>query len=332
MPEPDFEVRPSVMVGDTADIGFPRGIAILRNEGINPVISMEFSSTSDGVLCGIREAKALLGKVLPEGNRVVWALEDGATVSAGEVVLRITASYGSFGLYEPALCGILAHSTGWATASRECVDAAAGIPVISIGARHVHPTVAGVMDYAATVGGCVSCSTTLGAKLAGTTPMGTISPNIALIMGDTVRAMQAFEKHMPPEVSRVAPVSVIRDETEESIGLARILRQHLRGVILDASYTRGGVSPYTVKEVRARLDLAGHTHVEIFVRGNLNGERIKEFVDQGAPVDAFEVGRYISGAAPREFNADIHEIDGKPVARRGHIPGLTQNPRLTKVM
>ncbi len=68
------------------------------------------------------------------------------------------------------------------------------------------------------------------------------------------------------------------------------------------------------------------------MRGDLNGERIKEFVNEGAPVNAFEVGLYISGAAPCEFNADIHEIDGKPVAKRGRIPGLTPNPRLVELM
>ena len=320
------------MVGDTADVSFHRGITILRNEGINPVVTVEFSPIRGGVFCGIREVKALLSKVLPEGNREVWALEEGSAVAPGEVALRIIAPYGSFGLYETALCGTLSHSTGWATASKECVAAAAGIPVISIGARHVHPNVAGVMDYAAVVGGCVSCSTTLGAKLAGTTPTGTISPNIALIMGDTMRAMQAFDKHMPQEVSRVSPVSVVKDEIEESISLAKTLRQRLRGVVLDAYQTRDGVSPHMVKEVRARLDLAGYSHVEIFVRGDLSGERIKEYVDEGAPVNAFEVGRYISGAVPIAFYADIHEIDGKPVAKRGRIPGLTPNPRLVELM
>ncbi|MDA0988447.1 MAG: nicotinate phosphoribosyltransferase [Chloroflexi bacterium] len=332
MAEPDFEVRPSVMVGDTADVSFHRGITILRNEGINPVVTMEFSPTKGGVFCGIREVKTLLGKVLPEGNREVWALEEGVTVSPGEVALRITAPYGSFGLYETALCGTLSHSTGWATASKECVTAAAGIPVISIGARYVHPNVAGIMDYAAMIGGCVSCSTTLGAKLAGTTPTGTISPNIALIMGDTVRAMQAFDKHIPQEVSRVAPVNVIRDESDESLDLAKALRQRLRGVILDSAQTQDGIRPHTVKEVRARLDIAGYSHVEIFVRGDLSAERIKEFVDKGAPVSAFEVGRHISCAAPHEFNADIHEIDGKPIAKRGRIPGSTPSPRLVEVM
>ena len=332
MPDQEFEVRPSVQVGETADVSLHRGLTILRNEGVNPVVSVEFSPTRSGVLCGIREVKALLQKVLPEGSREAWALEEGSTVAAGEVALRITAPYGSFGLYETAISGTLAHCTGWATASRECVTAANGIPVISVGARHVHPSVAGIMDYAALVGGCVSCSTAVGARLGGATPTGAISPDVVLIMGDTLKAMQAFDKHMPPEVSRVSPVNIVKDESEESIGLARSLRQRIRGVILDASLTHYEVNPHTVKEVRARLDLAGHSHVEIFISGDMDGKRIREFVDAEAPVNAFEVGSYISGAPPCEFNADIHEVDGKPVAKRGRFPGLTPNSRLVELM
>ena len=332
MPEPEFEVRPSVLVGDTAEVGFHRAMTILRNEGINPVVAVEFSPARGGVLCGIREVKALLGKVLPEGNRDVWAVEEGSAISSGEVALRITAPYGSFGLYETAICGILSQCSGWATASRECVTAAGGIPVISVGASYVHPNVASVMDYASVVGGCVSCSTNLGAKLSGTTPNGTLPPNVALIMGDAMRAMQAFDKHMPQEVSRIAPVSVVKDETEESLGLARALRQRLRGIILDGCASGESAVPHIAKEVRARLDLAGFSHVEIFVRGDLSPEIIKGFVVQGAPVSAFEVAGYIGTASPIEFSADIHEVDGKPVAKRGRIPGVTPNPRLVEVM
>ncbi|MBI2855462.1 MAG: nicotinate phosphoribosyltransferase [Chloroflexi bacterium] len=332
MAEPEFEVRSSVLVGDTAEVGFHRGMTILRNEGINPVVSVEFTPVRGGVLCGILEVKALLGKVLPRGNREVWALEDGATISSGEVVLRVTAPYGSFGLYETAICGILSQCSGWATASNECVTAAGGIPVICIGARHVHPNVAAVMDYAAVVGGCVSCSTILGAKLSGTTPAGTLPPNVALIMGDSTRAMQAFDKHMPQEVSRIAPVNVLKDETEEALGLARALRQRLRGIILDGCASGESGTPRLVKEVRARLDLAGYSHVEILVSGDLNPEIIRGYVAQGAPVNAFEVAGHIGTASPIQISADIHEVDGKPVAKRGRIPGITPNPRLGEIM
>ena len=53
--------------------------------------------------------------------------------------MRITARYSAFGLYETAILGILSQSTGWATAARRIVEAAAPIPVIGFGARHVHP-------------------------------------------------------------------------------------------------------------------------------------------------------------------------------------------------
>jgi nicotinate phosphoribosyltransferase len=40
----------------------------------------------------------------------------------------------------------------------------------------------------------------------------------------------------------------------------------------------------------------------------------------------------ISSAPPIAFTADIKEIDGKPIAKRGRIPGLSPNPRLARVI
>ena len=332
MPEPSFDIRPSVLVGDTADISLHRSLTVLRNEGVNPVVSMEFSTTKGGVFCGIREVKTLLAKILPQGNREVWALDEGAIVSPTEVALRVTAPYGSFGLYETAISGTLSQCSGWATASKECVTASDGTPVISVGARHIHPNIAGIMDYSAIIGGCVSCSTSLGAKLAGSTANGTLSPNVSLIMEETLRAMQAFDKHVPQEIPRVAPVSIVKDEMEESLGLAKGLRQRLRGVLIDSASIHGGVTTALTKEIRARLDLAGHTHIEIFLTGGLDPQTIHTFVEQNAPVNGFEVGSYISGATPQSFTADIHEVDGKAVAKRGRIPGKNENPRLIQII
>jgi nicotinate phosphoribosyltransferase len=86
-----------------------------------------------------------------------------------------------------------------------------------------------------------------------------------------------------------------------------------------------------VKEIRARLDQEGYGHVRITVTGGLNPERIAYFKDQGAQVDSFAVGSYISGAAPIDFTGDIKEIDGRPIAKRGRIPGITDSPRLKPV-
>ena len=327
-----FEPSEAILSGETADIYFAHTIEILRREGLNPVATMQVFTSRAGIFCGIEEVRALLEKVLPEGKREVWALAEGEAMEKKEVVLRITAPYQSYGLYETAILGMLAHQSGWATAARQCVDAARGILVISFGARHVHPSVAGIMDYAAIAGGCSGCSSQAGARLAGIRASGTMPHSLILIMEDTVKATAAFDKHMPPELPRVSLVDTLKDEPEESLRVAQALGERLNRVRLDTPGERGGVTPDLVKEVRARLDLAGFNHVGIFVSGGLTLERITEFIESGAPVNGFGVGSYITGAKPIDFTADLHEIEGKPIAKRGRIPGITPNPKLKRIM
>jgi len=317
----------TILNGDTADMYFHRTREILRHEGLDPVVVMEIFPSRDGVLCGMREALELLSQVLPTDVQV-WTLDEGAAMQAKEVVLRIRARYSTFGLYETVLLGILASSSGWATAARKIVDAASPIPVISFGARHVHPNVAAQMEYAAIVGGCSTAATPAGARLAGKEPSGTMPHAMMLIFGDTVRAVQAFDKWMPPQVNRIALVDTFRDEAEEAVRVARALGDRLWGVRLDTPSERGRVTPELVKEVRARLDQSGFSRVKIFVSGGMDAERIELFKLANAPVDGYGVGSAISGASPIDFTGDLKEIDGKPIAKRGRIPGITANPRL----
>ncbi|HEY49911.1 MAG TPA: nicotinate phosphoribosyltransferase [Dehalococcoidia bacterium] len=331
MSQPEFEIHPSVLSGETSDIYFLRAREILEKEGINPVATMEVFPSRDGMFCGIREVKALLDKALPQGSEV-WALSEGETMQRKEVTLRITAPYQSYGIYETAIVGILAHCSGWATAARECADAAQGIPVISFGARHVHPLVAGIMEYAAVIGGCTSCSSVAGASLAGVTPTGTMPHALIIVMGDTAKATLAFDKHMPPDVPRISLVDTFKDEAEESVIVAQAMEGRLSGVRLDTPSERGGVTADLVREVRAKLDLAGFKEVGIFVSGGLSPDRIRYFRENEAPVNGFGVGSHISGAKPIDFTADLHEVEGKPIAKRGRIPGITPNPKLKRIL
>jgi nicotinate phosphoribosyltransferase len=328
-------IRPSheILSGDSADVYFARAEEILRREGLDPVVTMEIFARESGVLCGIDEAKTLLATVLDDDldEVSVEALDDGDRFEAKEVVLRIEARYRRFGLYETAILGMLAQSTGWATAARECVDVAAPRPVISFGARHVHPDITDVLDYAAIVGGCVGASTPAGARLAGLAPTGTMPHSLVLIFGDTVKAAEAFDRDLDPAVPRIVLIDTFKDEAEEALRVAAALGDRLYGIRLDTPAERGRVTADLVKEIRARLDQAGFGHVTITVSGGLTPERILYFKDEGAPVDSFAVGSYISGATPIDFTGDIKEIDGRPIAKRGRIPGRTESPRLRPV-
>jgi nicotinate phosphoribosyltransferase len=334
-PVPHFEPAADVLSGETADVYFERARTILAAEGLDPVVTMEIFPRADAILCGAEESLAYLRQIFAEGphdpDPLVESLRDGDAVTRKEVVMRITARYSAFGLYETALLGILAQSTGWATAARRIVEVAAPIPVIGFGARHVHPSVADQMDYASVVGGCIGASTPAGARLAGLAPTGTMPHALILIFGDTVRAVEAFDRHIDPSVPRVALVDTFRDEAEESLRVADALGDRLWGVRLDTPAERGRVTADLVKEVRARLDLAGHAHVRIVVSGGLDVDRITYFKEAGAPVDSFAVGSAISDASPIDFTGDLKEIDGRAVAKRGRIPGLTANPRLQRI-
>ena len=328
--------RPSheILSGDSADVYFARADSILAAEGLDPLVTMEVFTRHDAVLCGIDEAKNLLGHVLARANpseTQLEALSDGDPIGPREIVLRIRGRYRQFGLYETAFLGMLAQSTGWATAAREVVDVAAPEPVISFGARHIHPDITDVLDYAAIVGGCVGASTPAGARLAGLAPTGTMPHSLVLIFGDTVEAALAFDRHLGPEVARVVLVDTFKDEAEEALRVAHALGDKLYGIRLDTPSERGRVTADLVHEVRARLDQEGYQHVRIVISGGLTPDRIQYFKEAGAPVDSYAVGSYISGASPIDFTADIKEIDGRPIAKRGRIPGITPSPRLMPV-
>src|SRR5690349_18094072 len=328
--------RPSgeILSGESADVYFARADRILEREGLDPVVTMEVFTRREAVLCGIGEVKNLLAHALASSDPkevVVEALDDGDAIAPKEIALRIHARYRLFGLYETALLGMLAQSTGWATAARECVDAAAPQPVISFGARHVHPDITDVLDYAAIVGGCVGASTPAGARLAGLSPTGTMPHSLVLIFGDTVEAAIAFDRNVEADVPRIVLVDTFKDEAEEALRVAHALGDRLYGIRLDTPAERGRVTPDLVHEVRARLDQAGFQHVKITVSGGLNPDRIGFFKEAQAPVDSYAVGSYISGATPIDFTGDIKEIDGRPIAKRGRIPGLTDSPRLRQI-
>lgn len=327
-----FDIPDPILTGDTTDIYFSRAKEILDKEGLTPNATMEFFPRSAGILCGIQEALQLLDRVLPPGSSEVYALEEGDPIERKEVVMRVKGPYAIYGLYETPLLGMLSHCTGWATAAKECIDAAGDVPVVSFGARHVHPLVSGRMDYAAIVGGCVGCASIDGARMAGLPPSGTVPHALILILGDTIRAAGAFDEHIDPDVPRIVLADTFRDEAEESVRVARALGDKLEGVRLDTPRERGGVTADLVHEVRARLDLEGFHRVQIVVSGGLTPERIRYFKENDAPIDTFGVGAYISGASPIDFTGDIHEIESKPVAKRGRLPGLTPNPRLKRVM
>jgi nicotinate phosphoribosyltransferase len=313
--------------GATTDVYFLRTRDILAKQGLldTPVVADVFCRRP-GVFCGSEEVRRLLA-----GRQIEFlALPEGARFDAGATVMRISGPYGEFGLYETVLLGMTASATGWATAAAECKEAAADSSVVCFGSRHIHPAVAPVMERAALIGGMDGSSCILGALLAGRSPTGTVPHAAILISGDTVKVARVFDEVFEADVPRIILVDTFKDEAEESLRVAEALGGKLAAIRLDTPSERGGVTPHLVAEVRKRLDMAGHNHVRIAVSGGLTPERIRILKAAGA--DFFGVGSYVSSAPPIEMTMDIKEISGRPVAKRGRLPGPTKSPNLVKMI
>lgn len=312
-----------IISGATTDIYFVRTLDILKGMDLDEaVVTAEIFPRKPGIMAGMDEVIALLkGR-----NLEVMAVEEGTSFEPKDTVLRITGKYKDFAIYETAILGMLASASGWATASSEVRKACGDKPFLCFGARHLHPSVAPVMERAAVIGGANGASCILAARVLGLEPSGTLPHSSILIAGDTEKIAVEYDRLMPEDHKRTVLIDTFKDEVEESLRIARALGDNLYGVRVDTPSERGGVTPGLIKELRAKLDKEGFNNVKIIVSGGLTPERIEILKEAGA--DSFGVGSYISAASPIDMTMDLKIVNGKEVAKRGRIPGLIDNDKL----
>ncbi len=121
----------------------------------------------------------------------------------------------------------------------------------------------------------------------------------------------------------------LKDEIGEALWVAEALGTKLTGIRLDTPGEHGGVTPDLVREARARLNQAAYERVQVVVSGGLTPEKIALLAEAG--VDSFGVGSYISREPAINMTMDLKEVEGRLLAKRGRIPGLTFNQRLQKI-
>ncbi|MBU2498649.1 MAG: nicotinate phosphoribosyltransferase [Proteobacteria bacterium] len=306
--------------GLVTDVYFERTEQILKAKGIDKVVRAEFIAKGLpakwpwAIFAGVEECAALL-RELPVDVRI---MKEGTIFHPYEPVMEIHGKYLDFGRYETALLGLICQASGVATMAARCRKAASGRPVVSFGARRIHPTVAPMVDRNAYIGGCDGMSIGLGARLVGQEPAGTMPHALILLMGNTVAATKAFHEVIDPKISRVSLIDTFNDEKVEALNVARALGKDLFAVRLDTPGSRRGDFLRIMEEVRWELDLHGYGHVKIFVSGGLDEYQILKY---NPFADAYGVGTAISDAPVVDFSMDIIEIDGKPMAKRGKMSG-----------
>lgn len=310
--------------GKVTDVYFVRTKQILEARGIRRHVKAEFivkkfpHNWKWGVVAGIEDCINLL-----KGFKGInlSCMQEGTFFKTMEPVMVIEGSYTEFGIYETALLGFLCQASGIATKAARCKKAAQDRPVVSFGARRVHPAISSMVERNAYIGGCDGVASIKSAEDLGIEPSGTIPHALILLIGDSVKAIKAFDEVMDKRFKRIALIDTLGDEKFEAIGVAEALGKSLYGVRLDTPASRRGDFLQIIKEVRWELDLRGLNHVKIFISGGIDEEEILKY-NPGA--DAYGIGTSISSAPVLDFAMDIVEIDGKPMSKRGKYSGEKQ--------
>ena len=313
----------AIRAGAATDAYFDRTEATLRHAERNPrvvaeVTADQFPDGSYELLSGVRDAAALL-----EGRDVdVDAVPPGRLFDGGPV-LRIEGDYLTFARLETSLLGFLSHASGVATAALDVRRAAPDSLVLSFGARHVHPSIAAMVERGALTAGLDGFSHVAGGEVLGREAGGTMPHALVICFGrgNQEAAWRAFDEAVGPEVPRVALCDTFDDEADEARRAAAALGDDLDSVRLDTTGSRRGDFRHIIREVRWTLDAEGRDDVDVFVSGGLGPSDLGDLRDVA---DGFGVGGYVSNADPVDFGLDIVAVDGEPTAKRGKLPGVKQ--------
>jgi nicotinate phosphoribosyltransferase len=319
MSEPfDVVSTEAILDGSATDAYFLRTEEALEHADRDPhvvaeVTADQFPTGAFEVLAGVKDATHLL-----EGLPVdVDALAPGTAFDGGPV-MRIEGPYRSFARYETSLLGFLSHASALATRALEARLAAPASLVLSFGARHLHPSMAAVLERSALLAGLDGFSHVAAGELLGREAGGTM-PHALMIsfgQGNQEAAWRAFDEAVGPDVARVALVDTYSDEADEAVRAAEAVAD-LESVRLDTTGSRRGDFRHIAREVRWKLDEAGHEDVGVFASGGMEPATMAELRDD---VEGFGVGSHVSNADPVDFALDIVTVDGETAVKRGKLP------------
>jgi len=212
----------------------------------------------------------------------VWAVPEGTVVFAEEPMLRLTAPVVVAQIVETYLLSILTFETMVATKAARVVEAAQGRRVIEFGSRRAHGPQAGLLAARASyLAGCTGTSNTLAGKEFGVPTFGTAAHSWTMAFEEEQQAFDAF-------LDVFGDKTVLLLDTYDAIEGARTAvrtKRPFRGVRLDS----GDIVALS-KHVRQILDEGGYRDAFIMASGDLNEYKIREYLEQGAPLDSFGVG------------------------------------------
>lgn len=215
------------------------------------------------------------------------AIPEGALAFEGEPILRVSASLAEAQLLETYLLGVINTETRVASKAARVVLAADGRPVLEFGARRVDPLTAPHAGRAAFIAGCAATSCEQAGLTFGVPVSGTIAHSYVLAHVDDGEeaAFNRFAESFPRGTTLLIDTY---DARRAALRAARA-GPAVRAVRIDS-----GDLLALGRDVRRILDAAGRPDVQLIASDDLDEQRIRALLAEGAPYDAFGVGTAIT--------------------------------------
>ena len=216
----------------------------------------------------------------------VWAIPEGQIYFPGEPLLRVSAPIIQAQIVETFLLSTFNFQSMIATKASRVVYAAHSDGrergVLEFGSRRAHGPEASLLAARASyIAGCMGTSNVLAGMKFGIPVYGTAAHSWTMAFPTEAEAFRAYHRVFPE--STILLIDTY--DVLEGARRATHLGPGIRGVRIDS-----GDLLRVSRQVRRILDDAGLHRAIIVASGDLNEYRIKELVDQGAPIDAFGVG------------------------------------------
>jgi len=239
-------------------------------------LKAEFVARESGVVVGIEMAKAVLTEVGVAGIEVL--VQDGASVKAGDVLIRVSGNARAILLAERTALNFLGHLSGIATLTNQWVKAIAGTNCQVRDTRKTTPGWRELEKFAVHMGGGTNHRMSL-------SDAALIKDNHIAAAGGVKAAFNAVRSAFP-----TAPIEIEVDTLEQ---LAEVLPLKPDLVLLDNM---------TAEQCRAAVSLvSGQTKLE--ASGGITLDRARSYAETG--VDYLAIGALTHSAKNFDIGLDV---------------------------
>jgi nicotinate-nucleotide pyrophosphorylase (carboxylating) len=239
-------------------------------------LQADFVARESGVVVGIEMAKAVLTEVGVDGIEAL--VQDGASVSAGDVLIRVSGNARAILLAERTALNFLGHLSGIATLTNQWVKAIAGTKCEIRDTRKTTPGWRELEKYAVHVGGGTNHRMSL-------SDAALIKDNHIAAAGGVKAAFNAVRSAFP-----TAPIEIEVDTLDQ---LAEVLPLKPDLVLLD------NMTPEQCREAVSLV--AGQTKLE--ASGGITLDKARSYAETG--VDYLAIGALTHSAKNFDIGLDV---------------------------